>query len=153
MVRRQNSSETVWLLECLAIRLLLDLWACRFAYGSRCLPLCWASSIEALALIRPLYRKWDGNSDRDTPFGWGSGLLSHGIESVLQHQMSLAYENPLDDAFPKCIPPLIQILEGHACAISWIFIWPFFSVATPALQGLPNWSVSISVGWLFQEGI
>ena len=28
---------------------------------------------------------------------------SHGIESVLQHQKCLAYENPLDGAFPKCV--------------------------------------------------
>ena len=33
---------------------------------------------------------------------------------------------------------------GRPCAISWIFIWPFFSVATLSLQGLPDWSISIS---------
>ena len=50
-------------------------------------------------------------------------VFSGGIESVLQHQMSLVYENSLDGAFPKCILPVIQILEGSALSLG--FLWLF----------------------------
>ena len=50
---------------------------------------------------------------------------SHGIVSVLEHQVSLVYENPLDGAFPKCIQPHIKILEGPAPSVVFSF-GPFY---------------------------
>ena len=67
----------------------------------------------------------NGNLSDKHPFLMSGLDGSHGIESVLEHQMSLAYENPLDGAFPKCIPPLIQILEGPAPSLGFSF-GPFF---------------------------
>ena len=40
--------------------------------------------------------------------------------------------------------PAIHSNFGRPWAISWIFIWPFFSVTTPALLGLTDWPVSMS---------
>ena len=50
---------------------------------------------------------------------------SRGIESVVQYQMYLGYENPIDGAYPRCIPPLIQILEGPTPSLGFSF-GPFF---------------------------
>ena len=58
--------------------------------------------------------------------------------------MSLAYENPLDSAVPKCIPPLIQIWKGLRHLLN--FHLALFLVPTLALRGLADLSVSMSVG-------
>ena len=46
---------------------------------------------------------------------------SRGIDIVLKHQMALANENPLDGASSKCIPPCVQILEGPAPSLGFLF--------------------------------
>ena len=52
-------------------------------------------------------------------------LIECGNQSLkqpyLKHQLSLTHENPSDGAFTKCISPLIQILEGPAPSLGFLF--------------------------------